>query len=190
MIGEVVETSASFEARFRATTLPDRPTSAPSHAESPVRAASKRWLVNVRAGDSAAKGTYSGRPTLSREAEGSIGCTDIARCTSVPRGQRPRARTETLHAGTGRSQDRPGMQLPWDASRSLRTHGDDERTWEVGQPCSAWEVPEQCRTTGGGGDGGKRVGQRERAPTKRVPDTEPDRCAECARAGTSSSRKG
>jgi hypothetical protein len=54
MIGEVVETSASFEARFRATTLPDRPTSAPSHAEPFVRMASKRGQGNVRAGYSAA----------------------------------------------------------------------------------------------------------------------------------------
>jgi len=37
-----VETSASFEARFRATTLPDRPTSVLSHAEPLARAASKR----------------------------------------------------------------------------------------------------------------------------------------------------
>jgi hypothetical protein len=40
----------------------------------------------------------------------SIGCTDIARCASVPRGQRPRARTETPGAGTGRSQVHPGPQ--------------------------------------------------------------------------------
>ena len=93
---------------------------------------------------------------------------------------------ETPRAGTGRSHVRPGTQLAWDASGSLRTHADDERTWEVGQPYSTWEVPEQGRTTGGGGDGGKRTGQREPAPAKRVPDTEPDRRAQCAQAGRSS----
>jgi len=48
----------------------------------------------------------------------------------------PRARTQTPRAGTGRSQVRPGQQLPWDASGSLRTYADDERTWEVGQTSS------------------------------------------------------
>src|SRR5712664_720897 len=38
--------------------------------------------------------------------------------------------------GAGRSQVRARLQLPWDASGSLRTYADDERTWEVGQPCS------------------------------------------------------
>src|SRR2546430_8344367 len=93
-------------------------------------------------------------------------------------------------AGTGRSQVRPGVHLPWDTSGSLRTYADDERAWEVGQTYSTWEVPEQSRTTGGGGDGGKGSGQREPATAKRVPDTESDRRAQCAGAGTSSSRKG
>src|SRR5580704_5510091 len=93
-------------------------------------------------------------------------------------------------AGTGRSRVCPGPQLPWDASGSLRTYADDERTREVGQPCSTCEVHEQRRATGGGGDGGKRAGQREPASAKRVPDTEPEQRAQCARAGTSSSSKG
>src|SRR6266403_370184 len=129
-------------------------------------------------------------PTPSGEAEGPIWCADIARYTRIPRGQRPRARTQTPRMGTGRSQVRPEQQLLWDASGSLRTYADDERTWEVGQTCSTGEVPEQSRATGGGGDGGKRSGQREPATAKRVPDTEPDGRAECAGAGTSSSRKG
>src|SRR5260370_27094770 len=33
-------------------------------------------------------------------AEGSIGCAAIARCTRVPRGQRPRARTQAPRMGT------------------------------------------------------------------------------------------
>src|ERR1700730_15148448 len=80
--------------------------------------------------------------------------------------------------------------LPWDASGSLRTYADDERTWEVGQTYCTGEVSEQCRATGSGGDGGKRSGQREPAPAKCVPDTEPGGRAQCAGAGTSSSSKG
>src|SRR5215469_17436146 len=49
----------------------------------------------------------------------------------------------------------PRAAVILDASGSLRTHADDERTWEVGQPDR--EVPEQRRATGGGGDGGKRA---------------------------------
>src|SRR5438034_5854269 len=52
----------------------------------------------------------------------------------VPCGHRPRARTETPRAGTGRSRVRPEQKSPWDASGSPRTYADDERTWEVGQP--------------------------------------------------------
>src|SRR4029077_20918684 len=115
--------------------------------------------------------------------EGPIWCTDIARCTGVPRGLRPRARTEAPCAGTGRSQVRPEQQLPRDASGSLRTYADDERAWEVGQTYCTGEVPEQRRATGSGGDGGKGSGKREPAPTKRVPDTEPGRRAQCAGAG-------
>jgi hypothetical protein len=89
----------------------------------------------------------------------------------VPRGHRPRARTQTPRAGTGRSQVRPGQQLPRDASGSLRTYADDERTREVRQTYCTGEVPEQRRATGSGGDGGKGSGQREPAPAKRVPDT-------------------
>src|SRR2546430_7869452 len=48
------------------------------------------------------------------------------------------------------------FRSPWDASGSLRTHADDERTREVGQTYSTWEVSEQCQATGCGGDGGKR----------------------------------
>ena len=54
-------------------------------------------------------------------------------CQRIPRGQRPRARTQAPRMGTGRSQVRPRPQLPWDVSGSLRTYADDERTWEVGQ---------------------------------------------------------
>src|ERR1700675_1256382 len=124
-------------------------------------------------------------PTLEGEAEGPIRGTDIARCLEIPRGHRPRARTEAPCVGTGRSRVHPRRNMSGDASGSPRTHADDERTREVGRTCSTCEVSEQGRATGGGGDGGKRSDQREPAPTKRVPDTEPDGRAQCAGAGTS-----
>ena len=71
-----------------------------------------------------------------------------------------------------------------------RTHADDERPREVGQAGSTDEVLEQRRATGRGGDGGKRSGQREPAPAKRAPDSEPERRAECAGAGTASGNTG
>ena len=40
-----------------------------------------------------------GRRRCKEKAEGPIGCTDIARCARVPRGQRPRARTQTPRSG-------------------------------------------------------------------------------------------
>src|SRR5262249_49521688 len=49
-----------------------------------------------------------------------------------PRGQRPRARSDTPCAGTGRSQSRPWEMDPRAASGSRTTHADDERLWEVG----------------------------------------------------------
>src|SRR5713226_5923562 len=115
---------------------------------------------------------------------------DIARCQGIPRGRRPRARTEAPRMGTGRSRVRPKRNLSGDASGGPRTHADDERTREVGQIRSTCEVPEQGRATGGGGDGGKGSDQREPASAKRVPDTEPDGRAQCAGAGTSSSKSG
>jgi hypothetical protein len=81
----------------------------------------------------------------------------IARCVWVPRGLRPRARTETPGTRTGRSWVRP-PPMEWRAvSGRPRTQADDERAQEVGQSYSTCEVPEQCRASGGGGDGGKRL---------------------------------
>src|SRR5260370_41287263 len=112
--------------------------------------------------------------TVDGEGDSSVTGIEMCRFAIFPRGQRPRARTETPRAGTGRSQVHPGPQSFWDALGSLRTYADDERTWEIGQACSTGEVPEQSRATGSGGEGGKRSGQREPATAKRVPDTEPD----------------
>src|SRR5215472_633636 len=106
-----------------------------------------------------ASGRYSGMPTLSRMPEGNTGCTAIARCTWIPRGQRPRACTQALCQGTGRSYVcLRGRELQT-VSGSQRTNADDERTWEVGQLRSTCELAEQSRGTGRGGEGGKGSGQ-------------------------------
>src|ERR1700675_5180554 len=73
-------------------------------------------------------------PTLEGEAEGPIRGTDIARCLEIPRGHRPRARTEAPCMGTGRSRVHPRRNMSGDASGSLRTHADDERTRYYGVP--------------------------------------------------------
>jgi hypothetical protein len=99
----------------------------------------------------------------------------MARCNGVPRGRRPRARTETPRTGTGRSQVCPGLQLPWDASGSLRTHADDERSWEVGQTLLYLRSP---RTTPGNRP---RRGWREEAWPK---GTCPNKTRPGHRAGT------
>jgi hypothetical protein len=92
--------------------------------------------------------------------EGNTERIDSARFVSTLRGQRPRARTETLYAGTGRSHGCL-WRVSEAASGSLRTHADDERSWEVGQPNSTKEASEQGASCGGGG--GKEVGQGEPA---------------------------
>src|SRR5216683_2027660 len=76
-----------------------------------------------------------------------------------------------------------------EALGSPRTYADDERTREVGQANRTCEVSEQRWATGRGGDGGKGPGQGEPATAKRVPDTEPERRAQRAGAGTSSSNE-
>jgi len=68
----------------------------------------------------------SGRPHLER---------DIARRCRV------RAVRDPVHVRRHLAREReihvrPRLQLPWDASGSLRTYADDERTWEVGQTSS------------------------------------------------------
>src|SRR5947209_733628 len=100
------------------------------------------------------------------------------------------ARKDALCTGTGRSRVRPRSRRNRAVSGSLRTEADDERTREVGQVHSTGEVLEQSQTDGGGGDGGKGPGQREPAPAKRVPDTEPGRRAKRAGARTRKGRRG
>ena len=50
-----------------------------------------------------ASNRYSGMPTRWRMSEGNTGCTAIARCARIPRGQGPRACTQAPCLGTGRS---------------------------------------------------------------------------------------
>jgi hypothetical protein len=62
-----------------------------------------------------------------------------------------------------------------DASGSLRTHAEDERTQAVGWSHSTWEVLEQdWNDNRCGEDGGKATSQREGASESHAPDTEPD----------------
>src|SRR5215472_7014631 len=104
-----------------------------------------------------------GMPTPWRLAEGNIGCTASARCTWIPRGQRPRACTQAPCAGTGRSHVCLQERELQTVSGSQRTNTDDERTWEVGQLRNTCELAEQSRGTGSGDEGGKGVGQGELA---------------------------
>src|SRR5580700_5346 len=135
-------------------------------------------------------GRYSGMPTRWRMSEGNTGCTAIARCARIPRGQRPRACTQAPCLGTGRSHvclQRRELQT---VSGSRRTKADDERTWEVGRLHSTYKLAEQSRGTGSGGEGGKGAGQGELARVQRAPDSGPGKHAQRARAGTSSSKEG
>ncbi len=101
-----------------------------------------------------------------------------------PRGQRPRACTETPRARTGRSRVRPTQVTGQAASGSLRTHADDARTREVGWPHSTCEVPEQrCQQSARpkssdaaacGGDGEKGASLGESTCEPHPPDTVPD----------------
>ena len=79
---------------------------------------------------------------------------------------------------------------PRTVSGSRKVYADDARFQEVGQLRSTDEVAEQRRTPGRGGEGGKGADQRELAPAKRAPDTEPDQRAQCAGASTASGKAG
>src|SRR6185369_4264134 len=70
-------------------------------------------------------------PTQLGQEEGNNQWAALARHGGIPRGLRPQACTEATCARTGRSCVLPGYA--GNASRSLRTYGDDERTQEVGQ---------------------------------------------------------
>src|ERR1700730_13252028 len=103
-------------------------------------------LTGVRAGQDIEprKFAYSGMPTLSCYAEGNNRCTDKARCIGISRGQRdPVHVRKHLVREPGDPAFTQGRRTPGDASGSLRTHDDDERTREVGQTHTTREVPEQ-----------------------------------------------
>src|SRR5437588_11853167 len=136
-------------------------------------------------------------PTLWEKGEGHNQHSTLARSVGIPRGQRPQACTEATCARTGRSCVHPLLNhWEWNASRSLRTYDDDERTQEVGQTRSSDEAREQSwrvgicyqRTSGGAG-GAKEAGQGETAAAKHEPGTGPGSRAKCAGADTASSRE-
>jgi len=66
-------------------------------------------------------------PTPRRWTEGNIGCTAIARCARIRRGQRPRAPTQAPGSGTARSYLRRQRQELQAVSGSQRTYADDNR---------------------------------------------------------------
>ena len=73
------------------------------------RKAGHEALVGVRAGRALSPEiSLNGVPTLSPYAEGNTVSSTSASRTRTPRGQRPRACTETPRTRTGRSQDPPG----------------------------------------------------------------------------------
>src|SRR5215218_8260060 len=86
-------------------------------------------------------------PTPLGQVEGNNQRAALARNAGIPRGLRPQACTEAICARTGRSCDHPSWHA-WDASRSLRTYGADERAQEVGQTRSSDEAREQDRRAG------------------------------------------
>jgi hypothetical protein len=139
--------------------------------------------TGVRAGwdNGTVKRRKSGVPTRLAVAEGhTTKVVQNARLRSTPRGRRPQhARNpsarepgdpSTAHARWRRGPHREGR----------RSEADDGRPSGVGQARSTDEVAEQCRASGGVGDGGKGPGQGAHEPAKRVPYAVPDKRAECA----------
>ena len=128
---------------------------------------------------------HSGVPTsVEDRRKATPGRVAIARRPGTPRGQRPRARSESPRMGTGRSRVRLAAGYAQTASGSRKAHADDGRAREVGPLRSTEEAAEQGWATSGGGDGGKGAGQGELARSRHAPDTEPGGRAQCARAGT------
>src|SRR5213592_4228403 len=136
-----------------------------------------------------ASGGYSGVPTRWIDAEGHTGGAVSARRPGTPRGRRPHACTDAPRTGTGRSRVCRRSRGPQAASGSPRTHADDGRVREVGQPRSTREATEQRRGTGRGGGGEKGAGQGEPAQAQRAPDPEPGKHAQRAQADTAGNKE-
>src|SRR6202171_758878 len=66
----------------------------------------------------------------------------------------------------------PPMQGRWSAAGSRKTHAADGRAWEVRQPRSTEEGPEQRPEAGHGGTGGKAAGQAGIATGHHAPHAE------------------
>src|ERR1700693_231584 len=133
---------------------------------------------------------YFGVPTPWSCAEGNTWGVAMARRLGTLRGQRTHACTYALCSGTGRSHRPLRSQDGQSVSGSRKTDADNERRWEVGPTHSTREVAEQGRGNGRGGDGGKGSDQGESARRQHTPDSGPGRCAQRARAGTTSSEGG
>ena len=114
---------------------------------------------------------------------------DIARRGGTPRGQRPRARTETPRAGTGRSLCSPAADGARAVSGSPKAYDDDERAQEVGQTRSTGKPPNKAGRPAAEGVEGRGLAKGNPRRAKRAPDSEPDQRAQCARAGTSGSKR-
>src|SRR5260370_5729672 len=82
----------------------------------------------------------------------------------VPRGRRPRARTETPRTRTGRSWVRPPRMERRDASGRPRTEARDERAPGGRTSRSTQQVPPQSPATRGGGGGGEGTGPTASSP--------------------------
>src|ERR1700682_416927 len=67
----------------------------------------------------------------------------------------------------------PPMQGRWSAAGSRKTHAADGRAWEVRQPRSTEEGPEQRPEAGHGGTGGEAAWQAALVTGHHAPDTEP-----------------
>src|ERR1700682_5170915 len=82
----------------------------------------------------------------------------------------------------------PPMQGRWSAAGSWKTDAADGRAWEVRQPRSTEEGPEQSQEAGGGGAGGKAAGQAELATDQHAPNTGSGARAGGSGTGTASNR--
>jgi len=132
-------------------------------------------LTGVRAGQPLSREIrcFRGAHTV-RRVEGNTEGAAMARRPSTPRGLRPCACTETLHAGSGRSHNWPGVPGP---RREPKGYDGDARSWEVGRAHSTEEPREQGQRCAAacGVRGGKGPGQRESDSRRQVPDTVPGR---------------
>src|SRR5438128_322392 len=115
-------------------------------------------------------------------------CPAIARAGRGPYGVADPAHARKHLArepGDPRSSRSPGWRR--DAAGSRETNAADARAWEVRQPRTTKEGPEQGQEAGGGGIGGKAAGQAKLATGHHAPNTGSGARACGTGAGTASS---